>query len=58
MPRFKATITFEYDADPKNYYMRGLTPTVADMLRIDKENFEGDPALLYGHEFSVSVEVL
>lgn len=64
MPRLRATMTFEYDADPENYEsFEGdtlVTPTVAGMAAFDLASFEDDffhfAEYAAGHDVKITVE--
>lgn len=47
MPRLRATMTFEYDADPENYQEDGVStaPTSLEMAKVDIANIGDDPWL-------------
>jgi hypothetical protein len=54
--RLRATLTVEYDADPKDYD----TADPVEMAHIDLANWQGDPMMLIAsfdnEEFTVKVE--
>lgn len=61
MPRFKATITFEYECDDPSIY--GISPNhpnkIAAMAAIDKQSFEQFDLLMMvmeSKEYKVTVE--
>lgn len=52
MARLRATIMFEYEANPKDYQ----TYDPHEMAEIDQENLMKNPLVILGKELTVEVE--
>ena len=53
MPRLRATLTIEYDADPKDYG----TTNPKEMAAIDQANFIDDPIVLLSISDDLAITV-